>query len=245
MATLYIVSTPIGNLDDISLRAIKILFSVPVIAAEDTRHTGNLLELIRRQGNLLSLLLPDYNPQTRPRFISFHEHNEQMRTMQILNHLIQGQDVALVSDAGTPLISDPGYKLVRSAIEANIHVVAVPGASALLTALVSSGQPPSSHLYLGYLPTKQAARAKFLTRLKDQVPNLPKKPTLIVYESPHRLLSTLRDIEIVFGPHFQLSVASELTKLHEKVTTDPVSTLISHYSKSSNPKGEYVLLLTI
>ncbi len=244
MATLYIVSTPIGNLDDITLRAIKTLFSVPIIAAEDTRHTGNLLEMLRRQGDLLSALLPDFNPSTKPQFVSFHEHNEQQRIPQILNYLIQGQDVALVSDAGTPLVSDPGFKLVRAVREANVKVVAIPGASALLTALVSSGQPPANHLFLGYLPTKQAARVKFISQLQKVVPTLPKKPALIIYESPYRLLQCLRDFAQVLGSDHPITVAQELTKLHEKVNTAPLDTWIKVYEKAKI-KGEYVLVLTI
>ena len=243
MATLYIVSTPIGNVDDISLRAIKTLFTIPIIAAEDTRHTGNLIELLRRQTALINTLLPDQDPNAKPRFVSLHEHNEQQRIPQLLNSLIQGQDVALVSDAGTPLISDPGFRLVRATLEANIRVVALPGASALLTALVSSGQPPANHLFLGYLPTKKNARRKFISDLKENIPKLPKKPALIIYESPHRLIQTINDIHEVLGD-YPITVAQELTKLHEKVNTANTSTWLKAYEKIK-PKGEYVILLTI
>ncbi len=205
-ATLYIVATPIGNLADITHRAIQILKDVDLIAAEDTRHTHKLLQ--------------HYGIRTKT--ISYHEHNEQQRSEELLGRLLEGSDVAIVSDAGTPGINDPGFRLVRLAIENNIPVVSVPGPSAVVTALVASGLPTDEFFFGGFLPARSGARRNRLVGLRD-VPG-----TLVLYEAPHRLRATLKDAAEVLGGR-QAVVARELTKLHEELRrgtlTEPRNTL--------------------
>ena len=221
-ASLYIVATPIGNLSDISARAIEILKDVAVIAAEDTRHSGHLLQHF-------SINTP---------MISVHEHNEQQRCETILNRLQQGESVALISDAGTPLISDPGYRLVTYMREHGINVVPVPGSCALIAALSASGLPSDRFAFEGFLPAKQGARKHVLENLKNE------SRTLIFYESPRRLQATLTDMLEIFGDQRQACLARELTKLHETITTKPLTDLLAwvsgdHYQQ----KGECVVLV--
>ena len=218
--TLYIVATPIGNLGDITHRAIQTLKDVDLIAAEDTRHTHKLLQ--------------HYAIGTKT--ISYHEHNEQQRSEELLARLQEGSDVAIVSDAGTPGINDPGFRLVRLAVENNISVVSVPGPSALVTALVASGLPTDEFFFGGFLPARSGARRTRLVELRD-VPG-----TLILYEAPHRLRATLKDAAEVLGLR-QAVVARELTKLHEEHRRGTLMELAEHYSKSENPRGEIVLLI--
>ena len=217
--TLYVVATPIGNLADITQRAIKILKDVELIACEDTRHTRKLLQHF------------GINTQTT----SYHEHNENQRGDELLNLLKQGSDIAVVSDAGTPAISDPGFRLVRSAIENEITVVPVPGPSALITALVAAGLPTDEFFFAGFLPARASARQ---TRLRElaSVPG-----TLIFYEAPHRLAATLKDAYETLGER-EAVVARELTKLHEEVRRGRLSDLVEHYSQVE-PRGEIVLLI--
>jgi len=228
MATLYIVSTPIGNVQDISLRAVKILTTVAVIACEDTRRTGLLLQQIKSE-------LPTQDK--KPRLISFYDQVEQQKTPEILQLLISGIDVALVSDAGTPLVSDPGFKLVRTCIEQGIRVEAIPGPSSVVTALTVSGLPSDKFLFLGYLPKKEGHRKKLL----EEVKSLSIKTTIIFFEAPHRIQGTLEELEEIFGKDFHLVLARELTKIHEEVLRDTVENLKVHFSKTT-PKGEFVLL---
>ena len=217
--TLYVVATPIGNLADITQRAIQILKDVELIACEDTRHTHKLLQHF------------GINTKTT----SYHEHNENQRGDELLDLLKQGSDIAVVSDAGTPAISDPGFRLVRSAIENEITVVPVPGPSALITALVAAGLPTDEFFFAGFLPARASARQ---TRLRElaSVPG-----TLIFYEAPHRLAATLKDAYETLGER-EAVVARELTKLHEEVRRGRLSDLVEHYSQVE-PRGEIVLLI--
>jgi 16S rRNA (cytidine1402-2'-O)-methyltransferase len=218
-STLYLVATPIGNLADITYRAIQILKNVDLIACEDTRHTRKLLQ--------------HYDINTK--LISYHDHNEQDRANELVERLKQGDDIAVVSDAGTPAISDPGFRLVRAAIENGIPVVPVPGPSALISALISAGLPTNEFYFAGFLPARSGARQTRLNELKT----IP--ATLVFYEAPHRLLATLKDALQVLGER-EAVVARELTKLHEELRRGRLSDLVAHYS-DENPRGEIVLLI--
>ena len=218
--TLYLVATPIGNLADITHRALQVLKDVDLIACEDTRHTHKLLQ--------------HYGITTKT--ISYHEHNEQQRAAELIDLLKQGSDVAVVSDAGTPSISDPGYRLVRAAIESEVAVVPVPGPSALISALVAAGLPTDEFFFAGFLPSRSNARRARLNELRS-VPG-----TLIFYEAPHRLATTLKDAHEVLGERDAV-VARELTKLHEEIRRGRLSELVEHYAKAENPRGEIVVLI--
>jgi 16S rRNA (cytidine1402-2'-O)-methyltransferase len=220
MSTLYLVATPIGNLGDITHRALQILGDVDLIAAEDTRRTGKLLHHYQIE------------PQRPP--LSYHEHSKPRRREQILAALEVG-DVALVTDAGTPGINDPGYKLIRAAIEAGHTVSPIPGASAPLVALSASGLPTDSFLYLGYLPSKESQRRSTL----EQVARLPY--TLIFLETPHRLLDALTDLHDVLGNR-DIAVARELTKLHEEIFRGTLAEAHAHYVQNP-PRGEITLVV--
>jgi 16S rRNA (cytidine1402-2'-O)-methyltransferase len=217
--TLYLVATPIGNLADITHRALEVLRDVDLIACEDTRHTHKLLR--------------HYGIDTKT--ISYHEHNEQQRTEELIGLLKQGSDVAVVSDAGTPSISDPGFRLVRTAIENDVRIVPLPGPSALVAALVATGLPTDEFFFAGFLPARTGARRARLNELRA-VPG-----TLIFYEAPHRLASSLRDAYEVLGER-EAVVARELTKLHEEIRRGRLSELAEHYS-TNEPRGEIVLLI--
>lgn len=217
--TLYVVATPIGNLEDITLRALRVLREVDLIAAEDTRHTKKLLD---RYG-------------IRKPMVSYHEHNERERAEQLIRELKGGKDVALVSDAGTPAVSDPGYVLIRRCIEEGVRVVPVPGPSALIAALCVSGLPVHRFAFEGFLPHKEGKRRKRLEELKDE------ERTLIFYESPHRLLKTLRDMLDILGDR-EIAVARELTKVHEEVFRGRINEAIEKFS-SSPVKGEITLVV--
>lgn len=216
---LYLVATPIGNLNDITLRALEILRQVDVIASEDTRKTGLLLKHFAIQ-----------KPQ-----ISFHEHNEQRAGARIEELLKQGQSVAVVSDAGTPGISDPGFTLVRRAIQAQIEFTMIPGPCAFVMALVLSGLPAHSFTFRGFPPRKTIGRRKFF-QIDKESPH-----TLIYYESPYRLESCLRDAREVFGDRAAV-IANDLTKMFEKVERGTLSTLLSSVEETK-PKGEYVIVI--
>lgn len=221
-ANLYIVATPIGNLSDMSSRAVEVLKEVAVIAAEDTRHSGHLLQ--------------HYSINTP--MISVHEHNEQQRCETILARMQQGESVALISDAGTPLISDPGYRLVSYLKEHGMNVVPVPGSCALIAALSASGLPSDRFAFEGFLPPKQGARKQTLENLANE------SRTLIFYESPRRLQATLTDMQDIFGKQRQACLARELTKLHETITTKPLAELLAWVSSDHyQQKGECVVLV--
>lgn len=216
---LYLVFTPIGNREDITLRALRVLREADVVAAEDTRHTGQLLAHYQIEKPLLSL----------------HEHNEKARIQNILSRLDKGERVALVSDAGAPVISDPGYQLVRAAIEAGHQPVPIPGPTALAAALTASGLPAHRFLFLGFPPRKAKARAEFLQTLR------PEPGVLIFYESPRRLPGLLRDIAQELGPERVVVVARELTKLHEEFWRGTAADAAAAFAQP--PRGEIVVLV--
>lgn len=224
MGNLYIVATPIGNLQDLSLRAMEVLKRVEFIACEDTRRCGLLLKHIGR-----------ISP---PTLLSYYEENELNRIPQIINALKNGLSVALVSDAGTPTISDPGFKLVRQCIELGIKVESIPGPSASISALVSSGLPTDKFLFVGYLPKKQGNRTKLLQNISSVVQTI--KLTIIIFEAPHRLVRTLEALKNVFGD-MEIVIARELTKIHEEIRREKISDSIRHFEKAT-PKGEFVIL---
>lgn len=216
---LYLVATPIGNLGDITVRALEVLKTVDLIGAEDTRHS---IHLLRHYGIEKPLL-------------SYHEHNEARRTAELLQLLQQGKSVALITDAGMPGISDPGHRLLRACIEQGIAYTIVPGASAVLTALLGSGFPAESFLFSGFLPNKSGGR------LREVLAAGQRGQTTIFFESPHRLLKTLE----LFREHFperKLCVARELTKRFEEFRTGSAGELLAHY-RAHPPKGEIVLLV--
>ncbi|MEW6511635.1 MAG: 16S rRNA (cytidine(1402)-2'-O)-methyltransferase [Bacteroidota bacterium] len=215
---LYIVSTPIGNLDDITVRATKILGAVDVIAAEDTRTTGVLLD---RLG-------------IRKPLVSYFSQNEKRRIPGLLARLKAGEAIGLVTDAGTPGISDPAYALIRGAVAAGIPVIPVPGASALLAALVMSGLPTDRFVFEGFLPMKKGRKTRLETLAREE-------RTMIIYESPHRILRTLEDVLAVMGDR-HVAVAREITKKFEESLRGPVSEVV-HTLRSREPRGEYVLVI--
>lgn len=223
MGTLYIVSTPIGNLKDITLRAIETLQTVDYIACEDTRRTGILLKEYPHKAMLIPL----------------HEHNELNATAQIVEYLETGRNVALVSDAGTPLMSDPGFLLVREARKRGIPVASVPGASAAIAALSVSGLPTNTFTFLGYPPEKQSHRVKLFENLltMKQLNNT----TIVFYCAPHKLEQTLLDMKEIFGD-IEITIARELTKIHEEVFHGKISVVLS---QMKDIKGEIVLLFTL
>ncbi len=221
MGCLYIVSTPIGNLEDITYRAVRILKeAADWIACEDTHTTRRLLD--------------HYGIETR--LLSYHEHNETERTEDLIERLRQGETGALVSDAGTPLLSDPGYRVVRAAVHEGIRVEALPGPSALLAGLVVSGLPTDQFHFAGFLPAKQGQRTRLLESLRDE------PATLIVYEAPHRILESLGDIATVLG-HREIVVARELTKIHEEVLRGTASTIAGQLAARDAIRGEFVVLI--
>ena len=218
MGTLFLIATPIGNLEDISPRALRILKEVQLIAAEDTRHSG--------------VLLKHFGVETK--LTSYFEHNKIHKLDQILAALAEG-DVALISDAGTPAINDPGYELVKAALASNFDVVPVPGPSAPIAALTVSGLPTDSFLYLGYLPHKGSERRKAV----EQVSNLPY--TLIFLESPHRIVDSLEDLLFTLGDR-RICVAREMTKLYEEYWRGLISGALEYF-KSKDPRGEFTLVV--
>lgn len=219
MGTLYLVGTPIGNLEDITLRALRVLREVPLIAAEDTRRTRILL---------------DHYGITTP-MTSYFEHSGAAKLAFLLRHL-ESQDLALVSEAGMPGISDPGYDLVRAAIERGLPVVPVPGPSAIITALAAAGLPTDQFLYLGFLPRRAGERRRRLEEVRDQ----PR--TIVAFEAPHRLRATLADMLAVFGPDRPLVIARELTKLHEEFLRGTVGSLARLFQER-RPQGEFTLVI--
>ncbi|AJC64881.1 MULTISPECIES: 16S rRNA (cytidine(1402)-2'-O)-methyltransferase [Dickeya] len=221
-STLYIVPTPIGNLADITQRALTVLQQVDLIAAEDTRHTGLLLQHFAINARLFAL----------------HDHNEQQKAEQLLARLQQGMSIALVSDAGTPLINDPGYHLVRRCREAGVRVVPLPGPCAAITALSAAGLPSDRFCYEGFLPAKTKARKDTLRDLQEET------RTLIFYESTHRLLDSLQDMVEVWGADRYVVLARELTKTWESLYGAPVGALLAWVQEDENRrKGEMVLIV--
>ncbi|MDP9055627.1 MAG: 16S rRNA (cytidine(1402)-2'-O)-methyltransferase [Acidobacteriota bacterium] len=217
---LYVVATPIGNLEDITYRAVRVLKQADWIACEDTRTTKRLLD--------------HYGIHTRS--LSYHEHNEAHRTADLIARLQQGENGALVSDAGTPLLSDPGYRIVRAAVEAGIRVEALPGPSALLAGLVVSGLPTDQFHFGGFLPPRHGQRMRVLESFRDEA------ATLIFYEAPHRIVECLEDIEAAMGER-EVVVARELTKLHEEVLRGKPGEIRTALQARDSVRGEFVLLI--
>ena len=221
--TLFIVATPIGNLDDITFRAIETLKSVDLVLAEDTRHSQKIL-------NHFDIKTP---------ISAFHDYNEREKCTTVIDKLKQGVSIALISDAGTPLISDPGYVLVSAAKKNSIKVTPIPGPSALIAALSVSGVPSDSFSFFGFLPSRQNARIKSLRMFTSR------PETIIVYESPKRILATLADMLLVFGKEREICLAKELTKTFETILTTNIPSLIDYISADPNhQKGEFVLLIS-
>ncbi len=214
---LYLVATPIGNLDDITLRAINTLKEVDFIAAEDTRHSLKLL-------NHLNISKP---------LISYHRHNENIKSDLLIDKLLDNKNIALITDAGTPIISDPGEEIVKIALEKNIKVVPIPGACALITALISSGLNASSFSFLGFLPLNKKNRKQKLEEIQNS------KNTVILYEAPHKLISTLQDLNKILENR-KIVLAKELTKIHESFISGTANELLP---KIENPKGEFVMVI--
>ncbi len=220
--TLFVVATPIGNIDDISLRARTVLAQVALIAAEDTRHTGKLLARLGVQKRLLSC----------------HEHNEAARVTQIIERLQAGDDVALVSDAGTPLLSDPGYRLVTAAVAAGIRVSPIPGCSAAIAAVSAAGLPADRILFEGFLPATESKRRTRLEALKART------ETLVLYESARRMPASLRDVIAVFGPERPVVAARELTKLYETFYRGTAAEVLAQLGTDAGAgKGEYTVVI--
>ncbi len=218
---LYVVATPIGNLEDMTYRAVRILQEVALIAAEDTRHSRKLLDHYAIKTSL----------------ISYHEHNEEQRAAQLIGKLQAGESLALISDAGTPCIADPGYRLVSQCRLVGIQVAAVPGPSALIAALSISGLPTDAFRFVGFLPAKAHGRQQMMTQFKDE------QQTVAFYEAPHRLQSALQDIVEICGGDRQLAVARELTKRHEELFSGTAAEAVEYYA-GKRVKGELVLLLS-
>jgi 16S rRNA (cytidine1402-2'-O)-methyltransferase len=221
---LYLVATPIGNLEDITLRALRVLRSVDKIACEDTRQTQKLLN--------------HYDIRTPT--VSYHMHNEAGRATELAVQLKAGARIAVVSDAGTPGIADPGGQIAAAAIAAGVPVFPVPGANAAISALIASGLPSESFTFRGFLPAKEGQRRTALGGLRAR--GIESQGTLIFYEAPHRILDTLTDVEAIFGPAQQVVVAREITKLHEEFLRGPVGDVRSTLAGRTTVRGEIVLL---
>ena len=216
--TLYVVGTPIGNLGDLTRRAEETLHKVDLIAAEDTRVSRNLLNHYSIQTNL----------------VSYHDNNEKSQAGKLVKKLISGEDIALISDAGTPCISDPGYRLVHMARQSNINVITIPGPSAVIAALSVSGIPTDHYYFEGFLPVKKGRKTRF-----ELLESLP--ATIVIYESPFRVLRTLSDIKRYWGNR-AVSISRELTKIYEETFVGMIKDAIEYFEQS-NPKGEFVILV--
>lgn len=218
--TLYVVATPIGHLEDLTYRAVRILGEVAAIAAEDTRHSRKLLD--------------HYGIRTP--LVSYHEHNERNRADQLLGRLLAGESLALISDAGTPCIADPGYRLVSNCRREGVEVVAVPGPSAVIAALSIAGLPTDSFCFLGFLPARAHGRRQVLEQVRLE------RRTVVCYEAPHRLVACLEDMVALCGAERPLAVARELTKRHEELYSGTAAAALAHFS-AATVRGEIVLLL--
>lgn len=216
--TLYIVATPIGNLDDITLRAIKTLQEVDLIAAEDTRHTLKLLNHL----------------ETSKPMISYHRHNEETKSDVLIEKLQEGQNIALVSDAGTPGICDPGEEVIKKCIELGIKIVPIPGACAMINSLICSGIDTKEFAFLGFLPLNKKLRKKKLGEIEKS------NKTIIIYEAPHKLETTLNDLQKILGKERRITLAREITKIHEEFIRGNIDEILQ---KSENLKGEIVLII--
>jgi 16S rRNA (cytidine1402-2'-O)-methyltransferase len=221
-AALYVVPTPIGNIGDMTVRSVEVLQSVDVIAAEDTRHSRALLN----------------HYEVKTPLVSFHEHSGETATMALAGRIAQGERVALISDAGTPLVSDPGYQLVRAVQSLGMPVVPLPGPCAAITALSAAGLPTHSFQFVGFLPSKQSSRRRRLEALKSS------QSTIILYEAPHRILDLLEDIESVLGAAREVCIARELTKAFETIHRDSVAAILNWVRADANQqRGEFVVMI--
>ena len=221
LGKLYLVATPIGNLEDITYRAINILKEVDIIAAEDTRHTLKLL---------------NYYEISKP-LISYHRHNEEIKSNLLINKLLEGQNIAIVTDAGTPGISDPGEEIVKEAIKNNIDIIPIPGACALINALIPSGLNTSQFAFYGFLPLNKKNRENIISKIKKE------DKTVILYEAPHKLIKTLEDILESIGD-INCVIAKELTKIHEQFIRGNISEVVNKFNQEEI-KGEYIILLDL
>lgn len=224
---LYIVSTPIGNLQDITLRAIETLKEADLVVCEDTRVTGNLLRHLGIKKEMTVL----------------NDYNEEQKSYEIISLLVSGENIALVSDSGTPLISDPGFKLVRLAIKKGVKVVPIPGANAITAGLSASGLPTDKFLFLGFPPDSLERKKKFFSNLKKLDLDSKINPTIVFYESPHKLLRSLEALQAVFGD-IEIVVAREMTKMYEEFLRQKLTDIIRHFTTNS-PKGEFVILFKL
>ena len=215
---IYLVATPIGNLEDITLRAINILKSVDIVAAEDTRHTLKLLNHL----------------EIKKKLISYHRHNEEIKSDLLIDYLLQEKNIALVSDAGTPGICDPGEEIIKKAIENNIEIIPIPGACALINALISSGLDTSEFAFYGFLPLNKKNRKEKLEEIKNE------NKTIILYEAPHKLLNTLNEIKNICGENTNIVLAKELTKIHEQFIRGTIKNVIENLGEI---KGEFIILI--
>lgn len=215
---LYLVATPIGNLDDITLRAIKCLKETDIIAAEDTRHTLKLLNHL----------------EIKKKLISYHRHNEETKSSILINYLLEGQNIALVSDAGTPGICDPGEEIVKQAILNDIEIIPIPGACALVNALIASGMNTTEFAFYGFLPLNKKNRKEKLEQIKRET------KTIILYEAPHKLINTLNDIQKLLGDNVKIVLAKELTKIHEEFIRGNIKEIIENID---NVKGEFIIII--
>ena len=217
---LYVVATPIGNKDDITLRALRVLGEVDFVAAEDTRHTGRFLA----------------HHKIKSRLISYHEHNEAERTPDLLKKLMDGSSIAVVSNAGTPSVSDPGYRLVKAAIDSGIMIIPIPGVSAAVTALSAAGLPIDSFVFMGFPARKKGKRLKQLSGLANE------NKTIVFYESPRRILNFIEEIIIIMGDRYGV-LSREMTKLHEEFVRGNLSEILSNMQQRPDVKGECTLLV--
>jgi 16S rRNA (cytidine1402-2'-O)-methyltransferase len=219
---LYVVATPLGNLNDITLRALAVLGAVDVVAAEDTRHSQRLLDAFG----------------LKPRLTAVHQHNEQTAAAQLIAHLEAGRHVALITDAGTPAVSDPGARLVARVREAGFPVVPLPGPCAAVAALSVSGFAEGGFRFVGFLPTRAAARVAALSALRDE------RDAMVFYEAPHRIVECVADLAQVFGDAREILIAREMTKLHEQIVRMPLGEAAAWFAADSNRlRGEFVLVL--
>ena len=219
MGTLYLVPTPVGNLEDITMRALKVLREADLILAEDTRTSGNLL----------------HHFDIKNAMLSYHKFNEHKTVESIVERLLAGQTIAVVSDAGTPGISDPGFLVAREAIKAGVEVITLPGATAFVPALVSSGLPCDKFCFEGFLPQKKGRQTRLNALAKES-------RTMIFYESPHRIVKTLEQFKEVFGFDRPVSVCREISKIHEESVRGTVEEVLEHFKKNE-PRGEFVIVL--
>jgi 16S rRNA (cytidine1402-2'-O)-methyltransferase len=228
MSNLYIVSTTIGNLQDITIRAANILLNARIVIAESTSKAGILLDYLEKQFGTKRF--------ADQKIISLTEDEEELKIPSLINQMLD-EDAALISEAGTPLVSDPGFKLVRESIKRGINVISIPGASAVIAALTSSGLPTDKFTFLGYLPKKEGKRSESIRKLKEIKTNLG---TIIIFESPHRINETLMGLKNEFGD-MEIVIARELTKVHEELRREKISDSLSHFEKIA-PRGEFVIL---